>query len=118
MASPPDHWKPVVIGALRLCVGGLGYSKGSASELLDGTLKPVTVPLFLPHVCPLGLYLGLAMVVVKGSLLLLEIILILVVIWGNQEDTSRCNFSEQSGSRASKAEEMEKIASPFLRSGR
>ena len=34
-----DHWNPVIINALRLSVGFWGYPKGSALELLDGTLK-------------------------------------------------------------------------------
>ena len=42
-------------------------------------LNSVTVPQFLPHVFPLGLYLGLGMGVVNGSLLLLVILLIQVV---------------------------------------
>ena len=37
--SRPDHWNLVIISALRLYVGFWGYPKGSASELLDGTLK-------------------------------------------------------------------------------
>ena len=47
-------------------MGVLGYPKGSALELLDGILK-------LRHctTSPLGLYPGLVMVVVKGSLFLL-----------------------------------------------
>ena len=44
-------------------------------------LSSVTVPLFLPRVFPLGLYAGLEMVVVNGSLLLLVILLIQVVMW-------------------------------------
>ena len=39
MASPPDHWNPVIINALKLFVGVLGYPKRSASELMDGILK-------------------------------------------------------------------------------
>ena len=39
MASPPDHWNPVIINALVLYVEVLGYPKGSASELPDGTPK-------------------------------------------------------------------------------
>ena len=39
MVYPPDHWNPATINALKLFVGVLGYPKGSAAELLDGTLK-------------------------------------------------------------------------------
>ena len=39
MASPPDHWKPAIIDALKRFVGFLGYARGAAAELLDGTLK-------------------------------------------------------------------------------
>ena len=77
-------------------------------------LNSVTVPLFLPHVFPLGLYLGLEMEAVNGRLLPLVIIRIQVVIWvkGYQEETSNCIFSQYSRSGASNAEEMEKIAPP------
>ena len=44
-------------------------------------LSSGTVPLFLPLVFPLGLYPGLEMVVVKGSLLLLAISRMLVAMW-------------------------------------
>ena len=33
-----DHWNPVIMNAIRLFVGFLGYPKGSAAELLNGTL--------------------------------------------------------------------------------
>ena len=39
MGLSQDHWNPVIISASRLFVGVLGYPKGSAAELLDGTLK-------------------------------------------------------------------------------
>ena len=39
MGSRQGHQNPVIISALTLCVGVSGYPKGSASELLDGTLK-------------------------------------------------------------------------------
>ena len=44
-------------------------------------LSSVTVPLFLPLVFPLGVYLGLVLEVVKGSLLLLVISWMKVVLW-------------------------------------
>ena len=53
------------------------------------------------------------MVVVKDSLLLLVIYWMQVVLY--QEDTSRCIFTQYSGSWAFNAEEVEKIAHPFLR---
>ena len=46
-------------------------------------LSFVTVPLFLPHVFPLGLYPGLEMEVVNVRLVLLVILLIQVVTWEN-----------------------------------
>ena len=46
-------------------------------------LSSVTVPLFLPHVFTLGLYPGLEMGVVNGSLVLLDILLIQVVVGEN-----------------------------------
>ena len=49
MGSRQDHWNPVIISALQLYVG-LGYPKGSASELLDGTLKLRFPPWSLPKV--------------------------------------------------------------------
>ena len=73
MVYPPDRWNPVIINALRMFVGVLGYPKGAAAELWMALLSSVTVPLFLPHFSPLGLYPRLVMVVVKGSLLLLVI---------------------------------------------
>ena len=39
MGLRQDHWNPVIINALRLYVGFWGIPKGSAAELLDGTLK-------------------------------------------------------------------------------
>ena len=60
--SPPDHWNPVIINALKLYVGFWGIPKG---QLRMALLSSVTVPLFLPHVFPLGLYLGLGMGVGK-----------------------------------------------------
>ena len=39
MVCLTDRLNPVIISALRLFVGVLGYPKGSALELLDGTLK-------------------------------------------------------------------------------
>ena len=44
-------------------------------------LSSVSVPIILPHVFSLGLYPGLEMEMVNGSLLLLVIILIQTVIW-------------------------------------
>ena len=81
-----------------------------------------TVPLILPRVLPHGLYPGLGMVVVKNGMLLLVMCPMIVVTLlkkgpADQEDTSRCIFSCHSGSRASGAEEVEKIAPPFLRGG-
>ena len=58
----------------------LDYPRGSAVELLDGTLK-LRHCTTLPHVFPLGLFPGLVMVVVRGSLLLLVFLLKQVVIW-------------------------------------
>ena len=67
---------------LQTVCGVLVYPKGAAAELLDGTLNlRHCTTIFLPHVFPLGLYLGLGMGVVNGSLLLLVILLIQVVIW-------------------------------------
>ena len=67
---------------LQAVCGVLGYPKGSALVLLDGTLKlrhctEVFTMRFLP-----GLYLGLVMVVVKDSWLLLVIYRMLAVLWG------------------------------------
>ena len=52
-------------------------------KLLDGTSSSDTAPLFSPCVFSLGLYPGLVMVVVKGSLLLLVFFLTQVLIWEN-----------------------------------
>ena len=75
----------------------LGYPKGSALELVDGTLKPRYCTTLFTMSFPLGLYLGLVMVVVKGRLLLPVILLILAAIWvkgpAYQKDTSRSIFS-------------------------
>ena len=90
MASLPDRWNPVIINALRLLVGGGeegrgegfgGTRKGQLRSFWMALLSSVTVPLFLPHVFPLGLYLGLVMEVVNVGLLLLVILLIQVVLW-------------------------------------
>ena len=67
---------------------------------------------------PLGLYLGLVMVVVKRDFIPPGHLPDYGGNAGerglaNQEDTSRCIFSCHSGSRASNAEEMEKIALPL-----
>ena len=99
----------------------LGFPKGLASELLDGTLKLRHLYHYFYHAFfSNGFYPGLEMGVVKGSLLLLVISWMKEVTWvkgsGNQEDTSRCIFSLHSGSGASNADEMEKTALPFLRS--
>ena len=62
-------------------MGVLGYPKGSALELLDGTLKlRHCTDLFIKRF-PHGLYLGLFLGLVKGILLLLIISRILVVLW-------------------------------------
>ena len=58
---------------LKAVCGVLGYPKGSALELLDGTLTlRHCTTLFTMHF-PHGLYRGLELGVVKGSLLLLVI---------------------------------------------
>ena len=65
---------------LKAICGVLGYPKGSALELLDGTLSSDTALIFLPSVFPLGLYLGLVLGLVKGMVLLLVILRMLVVL--------------------------------------
>ena len=60
---------------------GLGHPEGAAAELLDGTLNLRYCIAILPHVFPIGLYPGLEMGVVNGSLVLLVITLIQIVIW-------------------------------------
>ena len=59
---------------LKAVCGVWSYPKGTAAELLDGTLK-----LFLPTVFTLGRYPGSGVVVVKGRLLLLDIFWMKVV---------------------------------------
>ena len=83
MASPPDHWNPVIINALVLYVGFWGIPKGQLRSFWMALLRSVTVPLFLPHVFPLGPYPALEKGVRNGSLILLDILLNLVVIWEN-----------------------------------
>ena len=95
MASPPDHWNPVFINALKLYVGFWGILKVQLWSFLDGSLKLRYCTTFLPHVCPLGLYPSLAMGVVNVSLVFLAIILIQVVIWGNGSGLPRRHVQEQ-----------------------
>ena len=64
---------------LKTVCGVLGYPKGSALELLDGTLKLRHCTEVFTMRFPLGLYPGLVMVVVRSSLLLLVISLMKVV---------------------------------------
>ena len=67
---------------LKALCGVLGVSqKGQLRSFWMALLSSVTVPLFLPHVFTLGLYPGLEMGVVNGSLVLLVIILTKAVIW-------------------------------------
>ena len=101
---------------LRLFVRFWGILRVQPLELLDGTLKPghcITIftmrfpPWSLPWVGNGG---GKRQFITLGHLL---------DAGGNVgkkgEDTSRCIFTQYSGSGASNAEEMEKIAPPFLR---
>ena len=76
-----DHENPVIISALRLYVGFWGIPKDQLRRFWMALLSSDIVPLFLPRVFPLGLYLGLGTVVVNGSLLLLVFFQKLVVIW-------------------------------------
>ena len=97
---------------LKAVCGLLGYPEGSASELLDGTLKlrhctEVFSMRFHPWSLP---EISANQLVTPGHLL---------DTGGNvgkrvwlTRDTSKCIFSCYSGSRASNAEEMEKIALP------
>ena len=82
-------------------------------------LNSDTVPLFLPRVFSLGLYLRLGMGVVNGSLLLLVILLIQVVVWtkgsGLPGRHVQVHLLMSFGIQGTNAEEMEKIAPPFLR---
>ena len=103
--------------ALRLYVGFWGYPKGSALELLDGTLKlrhctEVFTMRFPPSSLPrVGYGSGKRDFVTPGHLP--------DAGWycgqegpAYQKDTSKCYFSFHSGSWASNAEEMEKIGPP------
>ena len=68
-----------------VCGGFWGYPKGSALELLDGTLKlRHCITLFSTRFSPLGLYPGLEMGVVNGSFVLLDILLIQVAVGGKR----------------------------------
>ena len=69
---------------LKAVCGVLGYPKGSALELLEGTLKLRHCTEVFTMRFPLGLYLGLVMVVVKDSLLLLVISPMQVVLWARE----------------------------------
>ena len=60
--------------------GVLGYPKGSALELLDGTLKLRHCTDLFTKRFSLGLYPGLVLGLVRGIVLLLVILQILVVI--------------------------------------
>ena len=74
---------PAIINALKRYVRFWGIPEGQLQSFWMALLSSVTVPLFLPLVFPLGLYPGLGMGMVNGSLVLLDIILIQMVIWGN-----------------------------------
>ena len=105
---------------IKVICGVLGYPKGSALELLDGTLKlRYCTDLFTKRFSPWSLPKvgnggGKRQSSTPGHPL---------DAGGNtvkrvrltRKDTSKCCFSCQSGSRALNAEEMEKIAPPFLR---
>ena len=67
MAWIPGHWNLVIINALGLYVDFVGYPQGSASELLDGTLKLRYCTSPFTKRFPHGLYLGLVLRLVKGS---------------------------------------------------
>ena len=91
----------------------LGYPEGSAAEVLDGTLN---LRFFFLCVFPHGRYLELEMVIVKGRLLLRDIVWMQVVTLVQlTRKRSRCIFSCHSGSRASNAEERKRLRPPFLR---
>ena len=66
---------------LEAVCGVLGYPKGSASELLDGTLKFRFCTFIFPTLFPHVLYLELVMGVVRGFLLLLFVSWIMAVTW-------------------------------------
>ena len=89
----------------------LRYPKGSAFELLDGTLKLRHCTEVLPCSFTLGLCPGLVMGVVQGSLFLLIISWMKVVMRvkesGQPGRHIQVHFSSHSGPRASNAEEME-----------
>ena len=74
---------------LKAVCGVFGYPKGQLRSFWMALLNSVTVPLFLPHVFLFGLYLGLGMEVVNGSLGLLVILLIQVVIWEKESGLPR-----------------------------
>ena len=106
---------------LKAVCGGFGcIPEGQLQSFWMALLSSVTVPIFLPLVCPPGLYPGLEMGMVNGSMVLLEIILIMMLIWGRagsgllRRHVQVCIFViMQSGSRASNAEEMEKDCDPL-----
>ena len=66
---------------LQALCGVLGYPKGSALELLDGTLELRYCTDLFTNRFPHGLYLGLVLGLVKGILLLPIISWMLVVLW-------------------------------------
>ena len=77
---------------LEAVCGVSGCPKGSAAELLDGTLKlPLLYPYFYQAIHLLGFYLGWARVLVKEVLLPLVIFWIVEVAF-SQEDTARSIF--------------------------
>ena len=102
MGLRQDHWNPVIFSALRQHVGFWVYPKGSPSELLDGTLKLrdcTTIftmrfhPWSSPRVGPGG---------------------------GERWDVTPGHLSDDGSGgflmiRIQDAEEMEKVAPPFLR---
>ena len=73
MVLHQDHWNPVIINASRLFAGFWDILKGSAADLLDGTLKLRYCTSIFTMRFPLGLYPGSEMVVGKGVMLLLDI---------------------------------------------
>ena len=82
MVCLPDHSESCHHQCLKAVCGLLGYLKGSASELLDGTLKlRHCTEVFTMRFPTFGHYPGLVLGMMKVSLLLLVISWIQVVTW-------------------------------------
>ena len=118
---PLDLWNLVIIKCLRAVCGAQGYPKGSAAELLDGSLKlRFCTAVFVIKQFPFGFYLGWARVLVKEVLLPLVLYWIVEVTLGNRsgypgrhgQEHLQCPFRIQGIQRRG---DGKACAPPFLR---